>query len=108
MRAGKLRHRVTIQQRGPARDSAGQPSISWVDFDTVWADVRYLNGRQYLTSDAEANGATVSVRIRYRTDVTAVMRVLYGTAVFDILAVLPDEDGRDHVDLACNTGVSNG
>jgi phage head-tail adaptor, putative, SPP1 family len=108
MRAGKLRHRVTIQRRDPVRDSAGGPSTSWVDFAEAWADVRYLNGRQFLTSNGEANSATVSVRIRYRTDLTADMRVTFGAAIFDILAVLPDEEGRDHVDLACNTGVSNG
>jgi SPP1 family predicted phage head-tail adaptor len=95
MRAGKLNRRITIQQPGPTRDE-------------VWADILYLNGRQYATSNAEASSATVSIRVRYRTDLNATMRVVYGATIFDILAVLPDEENRDHVDLACSTGASNG
>jgi SPP1 family predicted phage head-tail adaptor len=110
MRAGKLNRRVTIQQPGPPRDAAGQPSTGWVDVDRgdVWADIRYLNGRQYLTSNAEASSATVSIRVRYRPDLNATMRVVYGATIFDILAVLPDDEDRDHVDLACSTGANNG
>lgn len=108
MRAGKLKHRVTIQTPGQVRDPAGQPSTGWTDFDTVWADVRYLNGRQFLTSNAEKNAATASIRVRWRTDLNAAMRVVYGATVLDIVAVLPDEEGQDHVDLACTTGVNNG
>jgi SPP1 family predicted phage head-tail adaptor len=108
MRAGKLKHRMTIQTPGQIRDPAGQPSTGWIDFDTVWADVRYLNGRQFLASSAEKNAATVSIRVRWRTDLNAAMRVVYGATVFDIVAVLPDEEDQDHVDLACTTGVNNG
>lgn len=108
MRAGKLNRRVTIQQPGPTRDTAGQPTTGWVDFDSVWADVRYMNGRQYTTSNAEASSATVSIRVRYRTDLSSIMRVVHGVTIFDILAVLPDEEDRDHLDLACSTGVNNG
>jgi SPP1 family predicted phage head-tail adaptor len=112
MRSGKLNRRLTIQQPGPARDAAGQPSTGWVNVDggtgEVWADILYLNGRQYATSNAEASSATVSIRVRYRTDLNATMRVVYGATIFDILAVLPDEEDRDHVDLACSTGVNSG
>lgn len=108
MRAGNLKQRVTIQTTGQIRDAAGQPSTGWVDYAMVWAGIRYLNGRQFLTANAEADSATVSIRLRYREDLTAAMRVVYGVKVFDIVAVLPDETDRDHIDLACTTGVNNG
>lgn len=112
MRSGKLNRRVTIQQPAPGRDAGGQPSTAWANVDggdgRAWADILYLNGRQYATSNAEASAATVSIRVRYRTDLNATMRIVYGATIFDILAVLPDEEGRDHVDLACSTGVNSG
>lgn len=108
MRAGKLRHRIEIQQRQDDRDPAGQPVDGWVTVCKPWADVRYLNGRQFIGSDAETNADGVSIRIRRRTDVTADMRVLFRQSYFDILAVLPDEDDLEYVDLACSTGASNG
>ena len=41
MKAGQLRHRVTIQTQVATQDALGQPSTSWLDTKTVWADVRY-------------------------------------------------------------------
>ncbi|MBB3259998.1 SPP1 family predicted phage head-tail adaptor [Paraburkholderia bannensis] len=99
---------MSLQQRGTQRDAAGQPVASWSEIARPWADIRYLNGKEYATSGTIVSGATASVRIRYRTDVTASMRVVCGATIFNILAVLPDEEGRDHLDLACNTGVNDG
>jgi SPP1 family predicted phage head-tail adaptor len=108
MRAGKLRHRVTIQQRSTDRDPEGQPIVAWTDYAVLWADVRFLNGRQFVASSAEANSATASIRIRFRADIAAPMRVVWGSFTFDILAVLPDAEALEHVDLACSVGASNG
>lgn len=109
MRSGTLKHRIVIQQRGPARDAAGQPSNAWITFaDSVPANILFMTGKQYATSNSQVSSATVSIRLRYRTDLNASMRVVHGITVYDILAVLPDQDHYDHVDLACNTGASNG
>ncbi|NIF80141.1 phage head closure protein [Paraburkholderia sp. Cy-641] len=109
MRAGKLNRRVSLQKRGAARDTAGQPLVDgWTEIARLWANIRYLNGREYATSDTKVSGATASIRVRYRADLDATLRIVYRDAVFNILAVLPDEQDRDHVDLACNTGVNDG
>ena len=42
-----------------------------------------------------------SIRIRWRTDIEAGMRVVHGMAVYVIGAVLPDHAGRVFVDLVC-------
>ncbi|WP_213778873.1 phage head closure protein [Caballeronia sp. dw_276] len=109
MQAGKLKHRIQIQRRDSTRDSSGQPSKNWLAFGTpIWASIVFLNGKQFATSGSQANSATASIRIRYRTDITAAMRVLHGTTVYDIVAVLPDEATHDFVDLACTTGANDG
>jgi SPP1 family predicted phage head-tail adaptor len=41
-----------------------------------------------------------SIRIRYRTDITAAMRVTDGSTVYQVKAVLPDS-GRQYLDLVC-------
>lgn len=101
MQAGKLNQRVKIQQLVAGQDALGQPVETWSDLATVWANVRYQTGIEAINSDAEVSLARASVRIRYRSDVTAGMRVLHGSVVLDIKAVLPDETGKAHVDLAC-------
>ncbi|GAB3763483.1 hypothetical protein GCM10028796_17050 [Ramlibacter monticola] len=102
MRAGTLNRQVTIQQPGATQDELGQPIPGdWTTLATVWANIRHLNGLETVKAGAETATVRASIRIRYRTDVTAAMRVVHGATTYQIKAVLPDEAGRQHVDLAC-------
>ena len=67
---------------------------------SVWANVRHVSGLQAIRAGADVSVVQVSVRIRYRTDINAGMRLLHGSDVYDIRAVLP-ESGRQYVDLVC-------
>jgi len=49
-----------------------------------------------------------SIRIRYRSDITAGMRLMDGSTVYDIQAVILDRQNKQYVDLVCQTGASNG
>lgn len=100
MKIGQLRDQVAIQQQSTTQDAIGQPVLTWTTLDTVWANVRYLNGVETIKADAATSVARASIRIRRRTDVTANMRVVLGSTTFQIVAVLPDEQHKDHLDLA--------
>lgn len=97
MRAGRLRRRVTIQEKTVSRNSYGEEIITWSDVDTVWAAVEPLHGREY--TEMRRAGAEVTTRIimRYRDDVTPAMRITWDSHVYDIESVI-DVDGR-HVQL---------
>ena len=79
MRIGKLDRRVRIEQRSTTQDTAyGSPVASWSEVATVWASVEEL-----LPSRGEnvAQGLNIAtrparVRMRYRTDITAAMRLV--------------------------------
>lgn len=101
MNIGQLRNLVKIQRHTTGQDSIGQPNTAWTDVATVWADIRYQRGMEAIRGGAEVGTAQCSIRIRWRTDVTTDMRVLYGSTAFEIKAVLPDMVTRGHVDLAC-------
>lgn len=101
MQAGKLDRRITLQRLTDGVDEIGQPVQAWANVSNVWANVRYLSGIQTIKSDALVSIAKASIRIRRRTDVVAGMRALLGSTVFEIKAVLPDEQGREWVDLVC-------
>jgi SPP1 family predicted phage head-tail adaptor len=110
MGIGARNRRVRLQRRGETRDEAGQPSNGWIDVvpSPIWANIRTSNGKEFLAAGMEVSSVTASIRIRYREGITAGMRVLYRTTIYDIKAVLPDEAGRNHVDLAVATGANNG
>jgi SPP1 family predicted phage head-tail adaptor len=101
MQAGKLRHRITIQQLIDGQDEIGQPAQTWSDVATVWADIRHKSGSEAIKADQVTSTVQASIRIRYRTGINAGMRAVHGATVYDIKSVLPDERSREHVDLVC-------
>ena len=107
VRAGDLRHRVTIQQLVVGQDDYGQPLNTWKDAATVWAKVEDLTGREYFAAQ-QVPTAEVSTRvtIRWRADIEPAMRVVHGARVLDIKAVL-DPDGRKReLQLMCQEVAS--
>lgn len=99
MRSGDLNRRVTIKAPPAAQDALGQPSGAWTTVATVWANIAFLSGSQTIRAGADTSSAKASIRIRYRTNVAAGMRVELGATVFNITAVLPDAGRKEYVDL---------
>ena len=99
LRAGTLNERVTIQRKTQGTDSWGAPlPEAWADYASVWANIRFLSGAESIKAGADVSVVSASIRIRWRQDVTAGMRVVAGAAVYDIEAVLPGAR-REYVDL---------
>lgn len=98
---GQLRDRITIQMRSGGKDSWGSPQPdAWAEYATVWAHVRHLSGSESIKSGADTSVVRASVRIRWRVDVTAGMRVIHLGANYEIEAILPGQK-REFVDLTC-------
>lgn len=92
MRAGTLRHRVTLQRCELVVGDYGAPlrRKPWKDVATVWASVEAVSGRDFFAARQEQSEVTHKVTIRYRDDVTGQMRILHGGKIFTIVAPLPD------------------
>lgn len=105
MRSGMLRHRVTLQQFRQGQDAYGGPVETWEDVAIVWASLEAMSGREFFASQQAQSEVTQRIRIRYRAGVTADMRVTHNGKVFNIVAPLPDNRGRELV-LMCRE-VSN-
>jgi SPP1 family predicted phage head-tail adaptor len=99
MNPGRLSERVVIQQLASGQDAIGQPVETWTTVATVWADIRHQRGLEVIQGGAETSVVKASVRIRYLADVTAAMRLLDGTEIYQIKSVLPDSDRW--LDLVC-------
>lgn len=100
MQAGRLNTRCVIQRRTGGTNDWGEPlPDGWETHATVWANVKHLSGSEAIKADSEVSTVRASIRIRYRSDITAGMRVLIGLAVYQIEAVMPDIASREFVDL---------
>ena len=90
MKAGMLRHRITIQRKTVVRDSFGGETVTWADVATVWANIAAIGGREYFAAGQTLAESTFTVTMRYRSDVVPVWRLVHGVKTFDIQVVIPD------------------
>lgn len=71
MQAGKLRHRVTLQE--PVKEqnpTTGAVINTWRDVATIWAEVYPLSAREFIAAQASQGEITTRITIRYRAGVT--------------------------------------
>jgi SPP1 family predicted phage head-tail adaptor len=99
MRAGDLRHTITIQQKTETADAMGGIVQTWSDVVTVRAEVRALSGREFFAAQQVNSEISVKIRIRYRTGIDSTMRAVHGSDIYDIQAVLPV--GTTELHLMC-------
>lgn len=88
------------------RDAAGEPVRDWVELSKWWANIRFQSGMSSIRSEAPTSVARASLRGPLRRDVEPGMRIVRKGTIFKVLAVLPDEERRGHMDLVCE--VVNG
>ena len=99
MKAGDLRHRITIQQLAEGENDMGDIVQVWTDFATVWASVEPLTGREYLSAQQVSAETSGRIRMRYRAGVMATMRVLFGGRTYRILSVINPEERNIELEL---------
>ena len=95
----RLNHRVDLQQQVATFDAIGQPSTTWESVAFLWSDVRFSTGLSAIKSGADTSIGKASIRVRHGA-FNAGQRIVYGTQVFDIQAVLPDGK-KKYIDLVC-------
>lgn len=110
MRAGKLRHKVTIQAPGLVQDPvSGEMLPGWTDFASAWASIEPLSARDFIAAQANQSEITARIVIRYRPGILPTMRVLHRGKVYAIEGALPDADsGLEYLTLPVSEGVSDG
>lgn len=104
MRAGELRHRITLKSKDAVQNSFGAEVITWNTVATVWAKIETLSGAEYVAQAQQ--GATLSqkITIRHRDDVVPTMQVWLGTRTLEITAVIADNVNKQ-ISLMCSEVV---
>jgi len=112
MRAGKLRHRITIQSPGITQDLVtGAVSDNW---ETVWgnvpASVEPLSMRDLTASQSAQSELSARIVIRYRTGVLPTMRILHRGMIYNIEGQpMPDvKSGLEYLTIGVSSGVNDG
>jgi SPP1 family predicted phage head-tail adaptor len=107
--AGRLRHRVQIDELQNITNSFGETDPTWVPFAERWAAVEPLSGREFLAAEQTQSEVSVRITIRYTEGLRPSMRVIHRGQRYDIKAILADkESGIDYQTLMCAVGVNEG
>jgi len=101
MRAGWLKNRVTLQKLTKSQNDYGEYVQTWQDVATVWASIEPLRGREYLEASAKNAEITHRIRIRYRDNLDAGMRIKFGSRTFNIESVIDVLEKHKEIELMC-------
>ena len=106
IRAGRLRHRLTLQSKSETRDAYGSAIISWVDEVTLWGAIEPLSGKEYFSQSSVQAESKVRIVIRFYSGISTTWRVKNDGLYYDIKDVL-NENSRDRMlVLMCSEGVT--
>lgn len=110
MHAGRLRHRVSLQEQVETRDDeTGAVIVSWQEFAKAWSAIEPLSAREFVASQAVQSEVVARITMRYRNDVTAKNRIVHNGRIYNIEGVLSDKDsGLEYMTLPCSEGINEG
>ena len=102
MRAGKLRHQITIET--PTRVPDGQKgyAISWATLADVWADIRPTSSSDRFGQSHVYNGTSHQIDIRALAGVTTKERIKFGSRYFTISGVVNEDERTRRMTLSCD------
>ena len=106
MMIGKLRHPIDIEKPGYQQDPVtGEMIETWVRLAREWARVEGISGKEFVAAGAQQSTTTVRVTLRYRADLTASMRFKHMGKIYNIKAILPDNERKLQVCM-CEEGLA--
>lgn len=106
MRAGRLRHLLTIEEPYESEDAFGEPIPSWQSLAEVWGRKTDLSGRELFQAQQVNAEVTTEFEIRHRTDVDARMRVVCDDICYGIRSVQDPEGLGERTVLLCARTVN--
>ena len=111
VRAGQLRHRVTIESyNSGGRDENGFATpATWIEHSKLWAKVTPLSSKDLLSAQAEQSEVTARMMVRYNTEIDTTMRVIWKGRTFaiDSEGLDDNEDGMTYTTFNLRSGVEN-
>jgi SPP1 family predicted phage head-tail adaptor len=84
MRAGQLRHRVTIQEVSEISSPIGGVVEIWGDVADVWVSIEPGRSREFMAARQINAEITHEIRMRYLPDIKPKMRLKFGERIFNI------------------------
>lgn len=100
MRAGALRHRMTVQRATVTRDSHGQAVKTWSSIGKAWGEIVASEGREFVDGGGTEQHVTHEAWIRYFRGLQPSDRLLHDGRTFHVEQVTDFAGRREKMRLA--------
>lgn len=94
---GKLRHRITVEQKVEVPNDSGGRATTWATVVTIWGRISPASGREQSRGDTLQGNAThvLTFRTAAAPTIDSTMRVTHGGRTYNIEGIpRPDERER--------------
>ena len=90
MKAGELKHYITIEKPKMVVNDRGGKDKSWETFASCWASIKPVSGREFVAGIQTESEITTHIKIRYLAGIKNDMRVKSGSVYYKIEYVIED------------------
>lgn len=101
MRAGRLKHRITIEKPEQTKDEFGQLTKTWVTVCSTRAAIDPISGKEYFAAQQINNAINYKITIHYRLGIKSSYRIKYKERIFEIHAPLNPKEANRELQLMC-------
>ena len=87
MRSGRLRNKITFQQKATTPDGYGGQAVTWQEVATRRAEIQPINGKEFIAAMGEQAESSAKITLRYDSALSGInpdWRIIHGTTVYDI------------------------
>lgn len=107
--AGRLKRKITFEQRSATQDSIGGASNTWTPvagLSDVPSRIEPLSGTEKLKAQAIHSSLSHRISIRYQTQFSDPLtasewRIKYGTRIFNIISIINHNERNHWITIDC-------
>ncbi len=107
MQSGKLRKRVTIQERTETKNNFAEAVEGFAAVGSAWASITPMTGKEPYSADKPSPDVTHEIRLRYNPGllITPAHRLLCGARIFDVKSVRNVDERNREIAIAAKESV---
>lgn len=106
---GKLRHRLIIQRPVEQQDmNTGAMNTTWEDIETVWAEIKPISVKEFISAQAENSEVSAKITIRKLNGISSECRAFHEAKnkYYKIQSVIwENHSGLRYMVLYCAEGI---
>jgi SPP1 family predicted phage head-tail adaptor len=105
MDGSQLNKRIELQHNLPTANSIGEFVDTYTTYATVWSAIKPLVGNQRYSAKQLNSEISGKVIIRYRSDLVATDRLVYGSRYLSIISIVNPNEANQFLEIEYSEGL---